>query len=153
MKLASRIKELMLTTFGFNKTQSESPFHLTNNENDPDDLVLFEINEDPPIEITPKNLLCIKSKGNQSVIFYKSGRKIKKQLVRKSLKAYTTLLESKTTKVIRCHKSYIANLNKLDKISGTKKGYKIHIQGIGKAIPVSRKLGIDDLNQLDMFPK
>ncbi len=61
-------------------------------------------------------------------------------------------LEERSKKVIRCHKSYIVNLNKVNRISGNAKGYKLQIDELDFLIPVSRSLGIDDLNQLDLFP-
>lgn len=151
MKLISRIKDIILASFDFRKNEVKKHFRLNKNERDADHLLLFETSDDPPVKITPANLLCIKSKGNQAIVFYSAKSGIQKKSEKNSLKNFTKLVESRSAKVIRCHKSYIVNLNKLDKISGTSKGYKIHIKDLDFPIPVSRRLGIDDLNQLDMF--
>ena len=105
------------------------------------------------IEIKLTDLICIKSMGNKSFVYYDDGATVKFEVVRKSLKYFQTEIEYQNPKIIRCHKSFIANLNKVSTVSGTTKGFKLHHKGLDFKIPVSRSLGIDDINQADLFSK
>jgi len=52
-----------------------------------------------------------------------------------------TFLNKKTTKkqnIVRCHKSYIVNAKKVNKIHGNARGYFLNIKNIDFSIPVSR---------------
>jgi len=116
-----------------------------------DGVIIIKSSESLLLEIKLEDLICIKSKGNKSIIYYEDKSVIKSELIRKSLKRFQIDLENQDPKIIRCHKSYIVNLNKVNMISGTTKGFKLHHKELDFKIPVSRRLGIDDLNQPDLF--
>ena len=87
------------------------------------------------LNIDIKNLFYIKSEGNYVTVFEKN----KKYLIRSSLKKI--IEQNNNSELIRCHKSYIVNSNKIKSISGNSKGYKISLLDKDFEIPASIKVG------------
>jgi DNA-binding LytR/AlgR family response regulator len=40
--------------------------------------------------------------------------------------------------IIRCHKSFFANIYKIEKVSGNSRGYFLHLKHCTESMPVSR---------------
>lgn len=40
--------------------------------------------------------------------------------------------------VIRCHRAFLVNLNRVQRVTGNAQGYRLHLEGCGEEIPVSR---------------
>lgn len=139
MNLSQKIQQFFAPIFGLLKKSRKAG------------VILFKNSVSELIEIQIENLICIQSKGSKSMVYYEEDSKIKSMLARRSLKSFQSEIEGQTSKIIRCHKSFIANLNKVTTISGSTKGFKLHHKGLDFKIPVSRRLGIDDLNQPDLF--
>ncbi len=105
-------------------------------------LKLVAENEKDSLELTPESLYFIESSDNYSTIYYeKDGTppagKIQKELLRSSL----TRLESQifSENIVRCHRSFIVNLDKVEKITGNAQGYKLHLTATELLVPVARK--------------
>ena len=58
-------------------------------------------------------------------------------MIRSSMKN-TEMQLSNNRKIIRCHKSFIANLNLVNKISGNAQGLKLLFDNYNISVPVSR---------------
>lgn len=86
--------------------------------------------------IAEDNLLCIRSMENYCTLYYLSNKGISKQLFRISLS--NILIQVETHNTQRCHRSYIVNLNKVNKLKGNAQGYKLIISEMDFDIPVSR---------------
>jgi hypothetical protein len=89
------------------------------------------------IKISEKNLLYIKAEGNYCLLVYNENSILKNKLVRSSLKNIEHLT-NKSNHFVRCHKSYIVNLNKISNVSGNAKGYTFYLKNHNFQIPVSR---------------
>lgn len=108
---------------------------------------LIAENEKDSIEILSENLFYIESSDNYSTVFYeKNGTssnrmppngKLQKELLRSSL----TRLESQILheNIVRCHRSFIVNLDKVEKVTGNAQGYKLHLETSDFLVPVARK--------------
>lgn len=103
---------------------------------------LIAENEKDSIEILSENLFYIESSDNYSTVFFeKSGTppeaKLQKELLRSSL----TRLESQISveNIVRCHRSYIVNLDRVMKVTGNAQGYKLHLETSEFLVPVARK--------------
>ena len=82
-------------------------------------------------------LLLIRSANNYIEVFWKKGDTIKNQMVRCSMaNAEETLKEYKF--IFKCHRSYLVNINYIDKIEGNSQGYKLLIENMNFSIPVSK---------------
>lgn len=98
-------------------------------------LMLRAENEKDTLNID--DLLFIESADNYcSVVFLEEGKE-RKELIRSSL----TRLEAQITEkgITRCHRSFIVNLGRVKVVKGNAQGYKLHLEGTGEIIPVSRK--------------
>lgn len=100
------------------------------------------------LEIPTKDLLYLQSAENYVEVFF--GReKIKKEVVRNSLKR----LENSLTALgmVRCHRSYLINPDRVDHISGNAQAYQAHFDLPEWSVPIARsrakavfaKLGYD----------
>ena len=100
-------------------------------------LKLVAENEKDSIELLPETLFYIESSDNYSTVFYKKGGKLQKELIRSSL----TRLESQISyeNIVRCHRSFIVNLDKVEKVTGNAQGYKFHLETPQLFVPVARK--------------
>lgn len=100
-------------------------------------LTLIAENEKDSFEIPQRDLLFIESADNYAVINYVEGGKIKKELLRSSLTRLEKQLESEH--IVRCHRSFIVNLNKVENVTGNAQGYKFHLKTPEAIVPVARK--------------
>lgn len=95
------------------------------------------------------DLLFIEADDNYSTVVWKDGNGVQKRLLRVNLKNLETQLNNSFT--LRCHRSYIVNVNAISAISGNTNGYKLRINGGDFSIPVSRPKGkevMDKISQL-----
>lgn len=84
-----------------------------------------------------ENLLFVESSDNYCTFHYMQNSKSEKILLRTTLKSVEGQIQSK--KILRCHRSYIVNLEKIKNLSGNAQGYKLVIEDSNIIIPVSRK--------------
>ncbi len=94
-------------------------------------------NEKDILELSSDNLFFIESSDNYSTVFYQKDNTLQKELLRSSL----TRLEGQINlpNIVRCHRSYIVNLNKVEKVTGNAQGYKLHLKSLDLTVPVARK--------------
>lgn len=91
-------------------------------------------NESLSLNLT--QLLVIKGQQNYSEVIYLSQQEIKQKLLRITLAALQEQLSS--TSVIRCHRSYLVNLQNVDSINGNAQGYQLMLHQDLLTAPVSR---------------
>lgn len=95
-------------------------------ENENDDLMLF-----------PSQLICMRSEGNYVMIYFEEGEKIKSKLQRISMSKLENVLQM-LSEFKRCHRSYLANFNKVVHVSGNARNYNLHFENMAFTVPVSR---------------
>ncbi|MDB4148702.1 LytTR family transcriptional regulator, partial [Flavobacteriaceae bacterium] len=76
--------------------------------------------------------------GNYTDICFLDENKLKKETHRVTLSSFEIQLKE-VSSLVRCHRSYMVNLNKLKNLSGNAQGLKIELINHSKIIPVSRK--------------
>jgi len=82
-------------------------------------------------------LLFIRAANNYIEVFWKEGDKPKSHMIRTSLlRAEEVLKEHKF--IFKCHRSYMVNINFIDKIEGNIQGYKLFFENLDFSIPVSK---------------
>jgi len=108
-----------------------------NSQNNSEIVELSFSSQNPPIKILFDDFVCIKSMGNYVTLFFMKERKLKKEIIRSTMKKIEAdFLENK--KIIRCHKSYFVNLNKVVTSSGNARALYLHLNELDFQIPVSR---------------
>jgi len=98
------------------------------------------------LSIKISSLLLVKSANNYIEVFWKEGKSIKNQMVRCSM-TYTEELVKEYKFIFKCHRSYIININYIDKIEGNSQGYKLFFEDFSIPVPVSRN-SISKLQEL-----
>ena len=89
------------------------------------------------LSIKVSMLVLIRAANNYIEVFWKEGNAIKSQMIRASLKSTEELLKDHNF-IFKCHRSYIVNVNYIDKIEGNVQGYKIFFEGLDFSVPVSK---------------
>ena len=110
---------------------------------------LLSQNNDETIIIELNQLICIKSEGNYLKVFFRVENEIKSKLIRNSIKSIEEQLII-FKNIIRCHRSYIVNLDTVSKMSGNARNFNLHIERLGFKIPVSRSFPKEIFKKLDL---
>ena len=95
------------------------------------------------------DLLFVEADDNYSTITWKDASGIHKKLLRVNLKNVESQLNNSFA--LRCHRSFIVNIQAISGISGNTNGYKLRIRDTDISIPVSRPKGkevMDKISQL-----
>lgn len=98
------------------------------------------------------DLLFVEADDNYSTVVWREGESIQKKLLRINLKNLETQLNNSFT--IRCHRSFIVNVNAIASVSGNTNGYRLKIKDYDFSIPVSRPKGkevMEKISQLRNF--
>ncbi len=98
---------------------------------------LIAENEKDTFEVNAEDLFFIESSDNYSTIHFLKNNTLQKELLRSSLSRLETQIAS--PKIVRCHRSYIVNMDKVARVSGNAQGYKFHLQPAELTVPVARK--------------
>ncbi len=105
---------------------TEAPLLTIPSENGREDLVM------PGHE-----LLFIRSAANYLEVFRRENGVSGRKVIRGSLKRVEHEL-AEWPRLLRCHKSHLVNLDRVDRVSGNAQGYRLHIGA--EEVPVSRQL-------------
>jgi hypothetical protein len=115
--------------------------HAENPGEEPAQPVLITLtaeNEKETLSFPPADLLYIESSDNYSTVVYLKNNQPVKTMLRSSLSRLETQVTGNTV-LVRCHRSYIINLEKVEKVTGNAQGYKLHLHDGSIQIPVARK--------------
>lgn len=82
-------------------------------------------------------LLLIRSANNYIEVFWKEGDTVKNQMVRCSM-VYAEEILKEHKFIFKCHRSFMVNVNYIDKIEGNSQGYRLFFDNIHFPIPVSK---------------
>jgi hypothetical protein len=82
-------------------------------------------------------LLFIRSANNYIEVFWKESENIRNQMVRCSM-VYAEEILKEHKFIFKCHRSFIVNINYIDKIEGNSEGYKLFFENVNFPIPVSK---------------
>lgn len=91
-------------------------------------------------------LIIIRSANNYIEVFWKEGETVRNQMVRSSMISVEELLKEHKF-IFKCHRSYIVNINYIDKIEGNSQGYKLFFEDLSFPVPVSRN-SVEKLKEL-----
>jgi len=93
--------------------------------------------ENEAITIFPDRLLYVESVGNYVNIVNREEEKLEKNLHRGTLKNLEGNIPLQH--IIRCHRSYLVNLEQVQSVTGNAQGFKLQLSDCEEIIPVSRK--------------
>lgn len=101
-------------------------------------VILIADNEKDTLTLTPAALLCIESSDNYCTVFFVKDERTAKTLLRSSLSRMETQVAG-AGRLVRCHRSYIVNLDRVAHVTGNAQGYKLHLTDGQTMVPVARK--------------
>ena len=87
--------------------------------------------------VSVDQLLYFESADNYVLVYYLQNGKLEKGILRNSLKNVERLVEGLS--IIRCHRSFMVNLKKIEFVNYEKAKCQIKLQNLDAFIPVSRK--------------
>ncbi len=99
------------------------------------------------IEVEEDDLVCVKAEGNYTKVFYEDHGNIKFHLLRNSLSTVAGYFDNQE-RIMQCHRSYIVNFNKVEKVSGNARNYNLHIPELDFTIPVSRSFSKEIIKKI-----
>lgn len=115
--------------------------NLTNNTSAA--LTLTAENEkDTVIVANSADLLFVESSDNYCTVYYLKSGQPAKVLLRSSLsriESQLMLTDAVRQTFVRCHRSYIINLDQVERVTGNAQGYKLHLLHGQYQVPVARK--------------
>jgi DNA-binding LytR/AlgR family response regulator len=82
-------------------------------------------------------LLFIESSDNYCTVVYLENGQLVKPLLRSSLSRLESQIDM--PHIVRCHRSYVVNLDRVERVTGNAQGYKLHLMGGQLQVPVARR--------------
>lgn len=113
---------------------------LRDNINKPSSENLLKFNDDKKrtkFSVLTSNILYLEGADNYVYIFYTESGKIKREVLRNSLKNLEE--ELKPESIIRCHRSYIVNSTKIESVKKSGRTIRLKLMHTNETIPVSPK--------------
>jgi len=112
---------------------------LLENKQMKDKFITFESQyKNDSLIIKANALIFIRSADNYIEVFFESNGVIKNQMIRSTLNQAEELLK-KFDFIMRCHRSFIVNINHIKEIQGNSQGYKLFFENIDFPALVSQK--------------
>ena len=105
-------------------------------------LTLVAENEKDTVALDREDLLAIESSDNYCTVFYRKKGILAKELMRSSLSRLENQLgngDGNGRPFVRCHRSFVVNLDQVERVSGNAQGYKLHLLNGQLTVPVARK--------------
>ena len=95
------------------------------------------------------DLIYIEADDNYSTIVWRNGHGVERKLLRVNLKSIENQINNSFT--IRCHRSFIVNINAISNIIGNTNGYKLVMADLDVTIPVSRPKGKEVIDRIQQW--
>lgn len=100
-------------------------------------VTLLADNEKDKLVLSAESLIFIESSDNYCTVVYLKNGQPAKPLLRSSLSRLEKQVDQ--PHIVRCHRSYVVNLNRVERVTGNAQGYKLHLLGGLFQIPVARQ--------------
>lgn len=110
-------------------------------------LQLVSQNENERLLLKPGELLYLTGADNYVEVHFRVSGEAKTRLLRGTLRAF--LEQADHPDILRCHRSWIVNLQHLVDLSGNAQGYRLTLRGVERTIPVSRSYAGRVLKRLE----
>jgi len=130
---------LLIQVLAINANLDEAVNLVPREQNTEDQIneVSFDISSTEVLNLTAEAILYIEAMQNYISICYREGDMINTNLVRNTMTK--TELKFHGSSVIKCHRSFLVNVDAVTQVSGNAQGLKLRLDaGVGKEIPVSR---------------
>ena len=143
--LQQNLREAIRTNHELKKIQS---LRKDNTARVPNEVTLYSDTSES-LTFNLPDLLFVEADDNYSTVYWKGADALQKKLLRVNLKNLESQLDNSFT--LRCHRSYIVNVNAISAITGNTNGYKLKINGSDFSIPVSRPKGKEVMEKISQL--
>lgn len=99
-------------------------------------LLIKSETDDIELQLTPEDLVYVKSDGNYVEVYFYNAGEIQKKVLRNRLKAIENMLPPAT--FFRCHNRFIVNGSHIIRVEGNARALLLHLKGAPIPVPVSR---------------
>lgn len=96
-------------------------------------------NQNEALRLDANQIAYLSAADNYVQVFFIENEALKSRMLRATLKKMEDALTT-CPQFFRCHRTYIVNLEKVEKVSGNAQGYRLHLAGVEATVPVSRNL-------------
>ncbi|MBC7777866.1 MAG: LytTR family transcriptional regulator [Phycisphaerae bacterium] len=96
-------------------------------------------NQNETLTLEASQIAYIAAQDNYVQVFFFENQVLKNRLLRATLRKKEDVLAD-FPQFFRCHRTYLVNFDKVEKVSGNAQGYRLHLRGVEATIPVSRNL-------------
>jgi hypothetical protein len=103
-------------------------------------LALEGDNQNEVLRLQPDQIAYLAAADNYVQVFYFENGVLKNRILRATLRKMEDALAAANGQFFRCHRTFIVNLQKVEKISGNAQGYRLHLESCEATLPVSRNL-------------
>ena len=100
-------------------------------------ITLVADNEKDILTLNSDDLLYVESSDNYCTVVYRKNGQAQKTLLRSSLSRLASQINR--SNIVRCHRSYLVNLDRVERVTGNAQGYKLHLLGSQFQVPVARQ--------------
>ncbi len=109
--------------------------------------IQLKSNKDTTLTINSADLICVRAEGgNYASVYWYEKNSTKTELIRMTLTGFMEDTDT-TDALVRCHKSYIINLNKVISYQGNARSILIQLEGLDFSVPLSRSFPRNKLKQ------
>jgi hypothetical protein len=145
MLLIAIVPTSVLITFNRNrlirshlKTANELNTKLKENKTLRDKLVHFVSDyKKDNLSVKVSLIILVRSANNYIEVFWKESHTVKRQMVRCSLTKAEELFAD-TWFMFKCHRSYLVNINHIDRVEGSQQGYHLYFEKVDFTVPVTK---------------
>lgn len=109
-------------------------------------LTLLADNEKDTLIVPANELLFIESSDNYCTVVYLKNVRLLKPLLRSSLSRLEMQIDQ--PRIVRCHRSFVVNLDRVERVTGNAQGYKLHMADGQFQIPVARQYNESLISEL-----
>ncbi|MEI6947399.1 LytTR family DNA-binding domain-containing protein [Paraflavisolibacter sp. H34] len=96
-------------------------------------------NQNDVLKVPVDSIYFISSADNYIKVFFEVHDRLASKVLRGTLKKAKEALDD-YPQFFRCHRSYLVNLKRVERVSGNAQGLKLHLQHAEETVPVSRNL-------------
>ncbi len=102
-------------------------------------VILEGENQNEQLRLQPSHIAYIAAADNYVRVFYRENEQVKNLMLRATMKKMEDALLDHPF-LFRCHRTFLVNMELVQKVSGNAQGYRLHLEGFEESIPVSRNL-------------
>ncbi len=123
-----------------NNVQQANDIDLPSEQKSSGPVIEFSLNANESFSVVAADLLYVEAMQNYVQLHVRGGNKISRQMIRITIaNTLRQIHELGVTNIVRCHRSYLVNLDAIDTVKGNAQGLRLELNdALDVFVPVSR---------------